>query len=109
MRPIIVLGTCIGALLATLQPLCAQSSRGDAASGRFYAVNLCTGCHSVEPETDGLGRFAPDFTAVARRRSTTAGSLKAFLRSDHELMPNFNLKPTEIDDVVAYILSLRRR
>lgn len=109
MRPTVVLSISLATLLAMLQPLCAQSSQGNPESGRVYAMNLCTGCHSVELETAGTGRFAPDFTAVAKQRSTTAGSLKAFLRSDHERMPNFNLKPTEIDDVVAYILSLRRR
>lgn len=109
MHAFVVLVSAVAAMLATLPPASAQSSRGNAESGRLYAVNMCTECHSVEPETAGLGRFAPDFTAVARSRSTNGASLKAFLRSDHLRMPNFGLKPTEIDDIVAYILSLRRR
>jgi len=72
-------------------------------------MNWCTECHSVEPETAGTGRFAPDFTAVAKSPSTTGFSLRAFLRSDHLRMPRFALKRTEVDDIVAYILSLRRR
>ena len=109
MNPAIALGTALVMVLAMRQPLSAQSSRGDAASGRLYAINWCTDCHSVEPETAGTGRFAPDFTAVAKSPSTTSLSLKAFLRSDHLRMPNFVLKSTEADDLVAYILSLRRR
>ena len=109
MNPAIVLGAAFAAILATLQPVSAQSSRGDAASGRLYAINWCTECHSVEPETAGTGRFAPDFTAIAKSPSTSGLSLKAFLRSDHLRMPNFALKSTEADDLVAYILSLRRR
>ena len=113
MNPALVLGTAltvvVATLLATLQPLSAQSSRGDAASGRLYAMNWCTECHSVEPETAGTGRFAPDFTAIAKSPSTTGSSLKAFLRSDHISMPSFGLKRTEVDDLVAYIMSLRRR
>ena len=109
MNPAMVISTASAILLSTLQPLSAQSSRGDAASGRLYAMNWCTECHSVEPETAGTGRFAPDFTAIAKSPSTTGFSLKAFLRSDHLRMPSFGLKRTEVDDIVAYILSLRRR
>ena len=109
MNPAIVISTALAVVLATPQPLLAQSSRGDAASGRLYAMNWCTECHSVEPETAGTGQFAPDFTAVAKSPSTTGFSLRAFLRSDHLRMPRFALKRTEVDDIVAYILSLRRR
>jgi mono/diheme cytochrome c family protein len=109
MNPAIVPCTALVVVLAMPQPLSAQSSRGDASSGRLYAMNWCTECHSVEPETAGTGRFAPDFTAVAKSPSTTGSSLRAFFRSDHLRMPNFALKRPEVDDIVAYILSLRRR
>jgi mono/diheme cytochrome c family protein len=99
----------LAALLATMQPLLAERTRGDASSGRLYAQAWCTECHSVERETAGTGQFAPDFTAIARRRSTTARSLQAFLRSQHRLMPDFVLTGSETDDIVAYILSLKRR
>jgi mono/diheme cytochrome c family protein len=86
----------------------AQEPSGNAESGRLYAQAWCTECHSVEPETAGTGKFAPDFTAIAKRRSTSARSLNAFLRSSHKLMPDFVLKRGEADDIVAYILSLKR-
>jgi mono/diheme cytochrome c family protein len=35
-------------------------------------------------------------------------SLHAFLLTPHANMPNYRLTSEEIDDVVAYILSLRR-
>ena len=107
MRAAIMLSIILGAIPATLQPLFAQDSSGNAASGRLYAINSCTECHSVEPSTKGV-RFAPDFMAIAKLPSTNALSLKVFLRSTHDLMPDFILKPTETDDVVAYILSLKR-
>lgn len=99
----------LAALLATMQALLAQETRGDASSGRLYAQAWCTECHSVERETAGTGQFAPDFTAIAKRRSTTARSLQAFLRSQHRLMPDFVLSADESDDIVAYILSLKTR
>lgn len=40
--------------------------------------------------------------------STTALSLKVFLRSNHKEMPNLIISNTDTDDIVAYILSLNR-
>jgi hypothetical protein len=39
--------------------------------------------------------------------ATTSMSLHVFLLTPHANMPNYHLTPQEIDDVVAYILSLR--
>ena len=82
---------------------------GDALSGRRLVDAWCTECHSVERATAGKGTIAPDFTAIAGRRSTTAISLRAFLQSDHKTMPNFIIQPGDADAIIAYILSLRRR
>jgi mono/diheme cytochrome c family protein len=84
-----------------------QGSRGNAESGRLSTQAWCTECHSVSPETAGTGKFAPDFTVVAQRRS--ARWLHSFLRAKHTLMPDFFLNPREADDIVAYIVSLKRR
>ena len=43
-------------------------SKGNAESGRLSAQAWCTECHSVEPETAGTGKFAPDFTVIAQRQ-----------------------------------------
>ena len=107
LRPAISLGIVLGLTLAALQPLSAQGSRGNVESGRRYAIAWCSGCHSVVPNTVGI--FAADFAEVAKLPSTTALSLKVFLQTSHRSMPNFILQPEEANDIVAYILSLRRR
>jgi mono/diheme cytochrome c family protein len=84
----------------------AQGQKGNAESGHLSVQAWCTECHSVEPETAGVGKFAPDFTVIAKRRS--ARWLKSFLRAKHVRMPDFVLNPSEADDIVAYILSLKR-
>ena len=107
MHPAIMLSITLGATLATLQPIHAQESLGDAGSGRRLAINWCSGCHSVVPKTVGI--FEADFAEIAKLPSTTALSLRVFLRSNHNRMPNFILQPEEADDIVAYILSLKHR
>jgi hypothetical protein len=51
----------------------------------------------------------PSLAAVAAMPSTTSISLHAFLMTPHANMPNYRLTAQEIDDVAAYILSLRQR
>ena len=83
----------------------AQTAGGNAEAGRLSTQAWCTECHSVQLETAGTGKFAPDFTVIAKRRS--ARWLHGFLRQKHTLMPDFVFKRTEADDVVAYIVSLK--
>jgi mono/diheme cytochrome c family protein len=109
MRAATALGIAVGLTLALSRPLLAQNLQGNAESGRLYAINWCIECHSVEPETEGTGTFAPDFTAIAKRRTTTFASLHTFLRSNHTLMPDFKFKLSEAADIVTYIMSLKRR
>src|SRR5437667_94030 len=55
-----------------------------------------------------LAQPAPDFAAVANQPATTPLSLKVFLQSNHPSMPNLVLTPAQSDDLVNYILSLKR-
>ena len=87
------------------------SKIGDVQSGQKLAVQECRACHNV-----GAGRRkapvqegAPSFYDVANMASTTPTSLYVFLHTPHPSMPNFRLSKKESDDIVAYILSLRRQ
>ena len=51
---------------------------------------------------------APDFVRIANRTSTTELSLKVFLRSNHRSMPNLIISPDQANDLVQFILSLKR-
>jgi cytochrome c len=82
---------------------------GDITAGRKLADNWCSSCHVVGPApARGVSNGAPTFAAIARMSSTTALSLRAFLQTPHSRMPDLHLSRDEIDDVAAYILSLRR-
>ena len=60
---------------------------------------------SLPIDKDGL----PSIQSVADMTSTTALSLTVFFRSNHKNMPNLILSNTEADDIIAYILSLKKR
>ena len=107
MRTAIVLGIMLGLISTILQSLHAQDLQASATSGRRLANYWCTGCHAVEPKSEGM--FAADFAEIANVPSTTELSLKVFLRTSHKNMPNFILKAEEADDIIAYILSLRHK
>jgi cytochrome c len=79
-----------------------------AATGHRLAEAWCKTCHAIEATSAGTSNPAPDFVAVANLPSTTALSLKVFLQSNHPTMPNLVLTPAQTDDLVSYILSLKR-
>ena len=81
---------------------------GDATAGRRLADAWCTECHAIGVKTVDAPRRGPDFAEVAKRPATTALSLNVFLRSSHKTMPNLMMERREADDLVAYILSLKR-
>jgi cytochrome c len=100
-----------GAALALIRPHTASGAApesGGAASGHRLAEVWCKACHAIEPRTAGTPTAAPDFAAVANQPSTTELALKVFLRTSHPSMPNLVLTPEQSDDIVAYILSLKR-
>jgi mono/diheme cytochrome c family protein len=83
----------------------AQPLAGDPASGRKTATALCGTCHQV---IGGKGRDSPaSFVDIANMTSTTALSLKVFLRTSHKEMPNLIIDSSDTDDLIAYILSLK--
>jgi cytochrome c len=87
----------------------AAAPSDSAAAGHRLAEAWCKTCHAIETTTSGgAASGAPDFAAIANQPSTTALSLKVFLQSNHPTMPNLVLTPDQSDDLVSYVLSLKR-
>jgi mono/diheme cytochrome c family protein len=104
------------ALLAVPLPVFAQPLAGDSKSGRQIAAVQCSSCHQVlllfperndPPGADKDG--PPSFQSIADLPSTTGLSLNVFLHSNHRNMPNLILSPADSDDLIAYILSLKKQ
>ena len=101
------LGLALG--LAVAPPAAAQSL-GEPNAGRLVAEAQCADCHAIRAaQKFSLDLDAPHFEDVANRPGMTAAALRSWLRSSHPTMPNIILNPTDTDDVVAYILSLKAR
>lgn len=86
----------------------AQDLPGDVAKGRALALDICSQCHDVEK--DGPDIVLPDppsFQTLADDPAMTALAIGVFLRTPHRNMPNLILRDDEIDDLIAYIHSLR--
>jgi len=77
--------------------------------GRQVAIELCSSCHRVTEGQRPRGQDVASFFAIANLPSTTALSLKVFLRSNHKGMPNLIVSESDTDKLIDYILSLKRR
>lgn len=86
----------------------AQELPGSAVQGREFARTVCAACHAVEKgERDGALPDPPAFQRLADDPAMTALALRVFLTTPHRNMPNLILSDTEIDDVIAWIHSLK--
>jgi mono/diheme cytochrome c family protein len=89
--------------------LASAQDAGDPAAGHKLAQTWCANCHVIDTaQRQGTSSGAPPFPAVARMKSTTFMGLRAFLQTPHDRMPDLHLTRNEIDDVAAYILSLKK-
>ena len=96
------------AVMAALLVLAATGEANAAASrGRILSQQWCAQCHGVGPNQSSANADAPSFSAIAVEPSATEYSLRTFLRVPHPTMPNFVLKPDDIEDIVEYIVSLK--
>ena len=107
----IVLPCAIAAITLAIQfPALAQPLKSsDLSSGRQIATTICGPCHKIAPTMPSSTVASPSFEDIASLPSTTELSLKAFLRSNHNKMPNFIISRADTDEVVAYNLSLKRK
>ena len=81
---------------------------GDAQAGHDLALRWCTSCHIVDQSGRGPDT-APPFPSIALQNRDDRRWVRAWLADPHPPMPNFNLSQPQIDDVAAYLESLRAR
>ncbi len=98
---------CVFLAIVTSMNAFADELLGDPATGRRLAEDVCSACHVIGlDEASTTNVDAPDFADLANTPRVTALSLRVFLQTSHERMPDLRLDPEETDNVIAYILSL---
>ena len=81
---------------------------GDAAQGKRFAQSECAGCHGVDANQRSRNQAAPSFPDIAASPGLTATAIRVWLQSPHATMPNIKLSDEDKDNVIAYLLSLKR-
>jgi mono/diheme cytochrome c family protein len=77
--------------------------------GLSLAKFACARCHSVEKGVRSPAAAAPRFEDIANSPGMTRRAISAALqRTPHRTMPNVRLNPDDLNDLVTYILSLKR-
>jgi mono/diheme cytochrome c family protein len=96
----------------------ASAQEDQVARGHGLATLICSACHVAAPDQNFepiLRPPAPPFASIAQRNNVTADFLRTFLTTTHRDisspngMPNPQLLDYQIEDISAYILSLRKR
>jgi mono/diheme cytochrome c family protein len=80
---------------------------GSAEAGETFARQWCSQCHVVSDDQQTALADAPTFKSIAAKYGTDVGPLEAFLTDPHPPMPNLSLSRQELQDLIAYIGSLR--
>ena len=109
MRPTLPFVLAIASSMAMAAPVRAQNAPGDVAAGRHLAETLCADCHQIDFQQPKAVTRAPGFVQIAKMPSTTGLALNVFLKTSHDVMPNYMLSQQESTDIVAFILSLKDR
>jgi len=100
------------------QKTAAASETTAVAGRRIFEQTACINCHAVNG-TVGTGRFGPDLTHLMSRDTLASGvakntpeNLRAWIKAPDRfkpgvLMPAMNLNDPEIDQLVAYLVTLK--
>jgi cytochrome c len=89
--------------------MAATDDIGDPVNGRKIATAWCSNCHALAGSKQATATGAPSFSAIAADRAITPLSLRAFLQTPHQRMPDLHLSNGEMDDLISYILAARTK
>lgn len=78
---------------------------GDVARGREISERWCMSCHRIDSAT--LNDQVPSFTSLAAS-SRTEAAIRGFLTRPHSPMPPLSLSNQQIEDVVAFLNTLKQ-
>ncbi|KRR14668.1 cytochrome C [Bradyrhizobium jicamae] len=92
--------------LISLMPAAAASPQEQ--RGKTFALNNCARCHSIDKVSPSPLKIAPPFRTLHKRYPVEALSeaLAEGIQTGHPTMPEFQLDPDQIGDLLAYLKTL---
>jgi len=90
-------------------PALSQDPAGpsDAARGNALAGRWCGACHLVQLRLTTID--PPTFAVIANDPSKTPEYLRNFFASPHKDMPPIQLTAPQVEDIIAYLGTLKKR
>jgi cytochrome c oxidase subunit II len=96
-----------------------ESSPGTASGRQVFERTACINCHAIGDDSVKVRRFGPDLTHLMSRDTLASGAvsnsptnLRAWIKSPDQfkpgvLMPAMNLSDNDLDQLVAYLSTLK--
>jgi mono/diheme cytochrome c family protein len=77
--------------------------------GQFFARTNCARCHSIDKATPSPLKVAPPFRVLHTRYpiEELAEALAEGIMTGHSAMPEFQLEPDQINDLLSYMRTLQ--
>jgi cytochrome c len=98
------------AALIFLAPMTAEAEDGDVRLGFIFARQHCSICHAILKTGESPQKLAPPFRELHLRYPVEelGEALGEGIRTGHPMMPEFQLDPDQIENLLAYLKSLER-
>lgn len=86
----------------------AVAASPDQQRGKTFALNNCARCHAIDRVNQSPLKIAPPFRTLHKRYpiETLAKSLAEGIQTGHPTMPEFQLDPDQIRDLLSYLRTL---
>jgi cytochrome c len=103
-RRLLATAACLAALHGTALALSPSEQRG-----RFFARTNCARCHSIDKVTQSPLKIAPPFRVLHTRYpiESLAEALAEGISTGHPSMPEFQLEPDQINDLLSFMRTLQ--
>ena len=95
-------------ILALMLIAPALAASPDEQRGKTFAINNCARCHAIDRVGQSPLKIAPPFRNLHKRYpiETLAESLAEGIQTGHPTMPEFQLDPDQIHDLLSYLKTL---
>ena len=95
-------------VLTLVMSMPAVAASPDQQRGKTFALNNCARCHAIDRVNQSPLKIAPPFRTLHKRYpiETLAESLAEGIQTGHPTMPEFQLDPDQIRDLLSYLKTL---